>query len=189
VICCLIAYDASGAILATLEHMVATDDQGRVIGLIDFAAHEDAGGEHTDIWRVESTVRKAQPDDLSVLSDTPLPPIGTTTPAKGSKVWPEWLGSAAHDFHVELEGPPGRKRIAALVHTTSGHRRERAAVEAAIAAVPVHEWTGARDIRHIVGGPDRPLHLDEHGRTISPDHAAARKGTPAHLPLIGGRSR
>ena len=40
---------------------------------------------------------------------------------------------------------------------------------------------GAKDVRHVVGGPTRPLKLDERGRT------AVRKagGTPKHLPLIG----
>jgi hypothetical protein len=156
---CLLAYDAGGRVVATLEHMVAKNDHGDVVGLIDFAAHEAAGGEHTDIWQVST--------------------------ATGSKVWPEWLGGRAHDFRVELAGPPGAKHIAALVHRESGHRRERAAIEAAIAAVEPDE-TGARDIRHIIGGPTRPLALDEHGKTIGPDHPNAPTGTPAHLPLVPG---
>lgn len=157
-ICCLLAYDADGNVFATLDHMVARNDKGDVVGLIDFAAHEAAGGEHTDIW-----VHSA---------------------AAGSKVWPEWLGGRAHDFRVELAGPPGAKHIAALVHKTSGYRRERAAIEAAIAAVEP-DAAGARDIRHLVGGPTKPLHLDEAGKTIGPDHPNAPIGTPAHLPLIG----
>ncbi|GAC1673877.1 MAG: hypothetical protein NVS9B8_16500 [Candidatus Limnocylindrales bacterium] len=154
----LIAYDASGNIVATLDHGVAYDAAGHAVGLIDFGAHEANGGEHTDIWTVSN--------------------------ATGSKVWPEWLSGAAHDFRVELAGPPGAKHISALIHKTSGHRRERAVIEAAIAAV-VPDAAGARDIRHIVGGPTRPLHLDDDGTTIGPDHPKAPKGTPAHLPLIG----
>lgn len=167
----LIAYDDAGNVIATLDHVVAHDASGNAIGLIDFAAHEEAGGEHTDIWYVTGTTTSED---------------GTETPwvAKGSKVWPEWLGGRAHDFRVELEGPPGRKRISALVHKTSGHRRERAAVEAAIAAVAVDPVTGARDIRHLVGGPTRPLPLDADGKTIGPDHPQAPKGTPAHLPIM-----
>jgi hypothetical protein len=152
----LIAYDSDGNITATLDHMVARDEDGRVTGLIDFGAHEDAGGEMTDVWTVSG--------------------------AKGSKVWPEWLGSRAHDFRVELEGDPGRKRIGALVHRESGHRHVRADIEAAIEAVPV--VNGARDIRHLVGGPDRPLHLDEQGRTAERPKGG---GTPAHLPVARGR--
>lgn len=158
-ICCLLAYDTDGNVVATLDHMVARDEAGDVVGLIDFAVHEAAGGEHTDIWRLSHS------DHV----------------VKGSKVWPEWLGIRAHDFRVELEGPPGGKRIAALVHRTSGHRRERAAIDAAIAAVEPDQ-TGARDIRHIVGGPIRHLVLDAEGRTIG---AGTTTGTPAHLPLVG----
>ena len=154
----LLAYDATGNIVATLDSMVARDADGNVTGLIDFAAHEAADGEHTDIWSVSD--------------------------ATGAKTWPEWLGGRAHDFRVELAGPPGHKHIAALIHRESGHRRERAAIEAAIAAVEP-DAAGARDIRHIVGGPTRPLHLDTDGTTIGPDHPKAPTGTPKHLPLIG----
>jgi hypothetical protein len=149
----LLAYDAAGNIVGTLDHVVARDEHGDAIGLIDFDAHETAGGEHTDIWQVSTAV--------------------------GSKVWPEWLGGRAHEFRVELAGPPGRKRIAALVHRESGHRRERAAVHQAIAAAP--EIDGAKDLRHIVGGPQRPLHLDADGRNAT----VKLTGSPAHLPLIG----
>ena len=51
-------------------------------------ALEEAGGDMTEVWNVDG--------------------------AKGSKVWPEHLGGRAHDFRVELEGPAGGKRIAAL---------------------------------------------------------------------------
>lgn len=134
----LIAYDADGNVVATLDYMVSTDEDGKVVGLIDFASHEASGGQHTDYWLAGD--------------------------AKGSKVWPEWLGSQAHAFRVELDGPPGNKRLVALVHKESGHRRERAAVEAAIEAVPVNE-DGAKDIRHIVGGPTKPIRLDPDGKT------------------------
>lgn len=151
---CLLAYDSTGAVVATLDYMVWRDDGDNAIGLLDFAAHEANGGEHTDIWRASN--------------------------ATGSKVWPEWLGVQAHAFRVELAGPPGRKHIAALVHKTSGHRRERAAIEAAIAAVEPHPTTGARDIRHLVGGPTRHLVLNDDGTTSD----MKPSGTPAHLPVV-----
>lgn len=145
----LIAYDADGNIVATLDHMVARNEAGDVIGLIDFAAHEAANGALLDIWNAQG--------------------------AKGSATWPEYLGIGAHHFRVELTG----KHIAALIHKQSGHRRERAAIEAAIEATPVVE--GRRDIRHIVGGPQRPLHLDDAGKTVH----GVQTGTPAHLPIVG----
>ena len=150
-----IAYDATLNPFGSLDHMVARDADGNVTGLIDVEAHELAGGKLRDIWEVPG--------------------------AAGSGTWPEWLGSAVFDFRVEL-GPD--KRISALVHKVSGYRRERAAIEAAVAqrkaATPEGEPV---DLRDILGGPNRPLILDDQGRTVgrSPTNA----GTPAHLPIIG----
>ena len=149
----LLAYDAAGNVVATLDHMVAHDDRGNVVGLLDFEAHELAAGKLRDVWDVQG--------------------------AAGSGTWPEWLGSQAHAFRVEL-GPD--KRISALVHAQSGYRRERVALEAAIAATPVRE-DGSRDIRRLVGGPGRPLILDEQGRTVGGQPVGT--GTPAHLPVLG----
>ena len=149
----LLAYDAAGNVVATLGHMVAKDTDGNVIGLIDFEAHERAGGKLRDIWDAADAV--------------------------GSGTWPEWLGARVHDFRVEL-GPD--KRIAALIHAKSGYRRDRATLEAAIAAVQP-DADGVRDIRALVGGPTAPLVLDDQGRTVS--RTLVVLGTPAHLPLIG----
>lgn len=196
----LIAYDPAGNVVATLDQMVIKDPAtGAVRGLVDFAAHEEAGGEHTLIWEAIG-----KENDVAV-------PV-----AKGSKVWPEWIGSAALDFRVELEGPAGAKRIAALVHKRSGHRRVRAAIEDAIQTriderkavaatkaaeiraglprrvrgkfVPVPEVVvepEPTDIRDLTGGPSRPLRLDEEGRSLPwislEEEAAARP----QLPLLG----
>lgn len=135
----LIAYNAAGEVISTLDYMVARDENGDVIGLIDFVAHEDRGSELTDVWVVEG--------------------------AAGSKTWPEWIGAQAHGFRVELEGPAGGKHIAALVHQTSGVRRERSAVEGAIQERIEQANGKPADIRDLVGGPDRPILLDEDGRT------------------------
>lgn len=140
----LIAYDATGNVIATLDYLVQYAADGAPIGLADFEVHEAAGGDMTDIWNVAG--------------------------AKGSKVWPEWLGGAAHDFMVDLVGPPGRKRIAALIHKTSGHRRVRVGIEAAIADRITKAKGGPADIRDLVGGPDRPMHLDDMGKTIKAVH-------------------
>ncbi len=147
----LIAYDAGGAVVATLDYMVARDDDGTVIGLIDFEAHEAAGGKLRDIWNVDRAV--------------------------GSGTWPEWLGARAHDFAVELED--GRSRIAALVHRDTAHRRDRDAVEAAIAERIARSDGSPADIRDLVGGPDRPLLLDDLGQTVSRPKRAAPQ-----LPVI-----
>lgn len=159
----LLAYDAAGNVIATLDHLVGQlmrldldDLDDTILGLIDFEAHELAGGEMTDVWSVQGAV--------------------------GSKTWPEWIGGRAHDFRVELVGPPGNKRIGALVHKASGHRRERAAVAAAIAARIKAAKGEAADIRDIVGGPDRPLVLNDEGKTIGRPKVS---GTPTHLPIVG----
>jgi len=152
-LCLLLAYDSAGEVVGTLDYVVVSDpDTGETLGLVDFAAHEEAGAELSDIWTVSGAV--------------------------GSKTWPEWLGGRAHDFRVELVGPPGRKRIAALVHKTSGHRRERAQVEAAIARRIEAAGGHPADIRDLVGGPDRPLTLDADGRN------APRVPSQSHLPLV-----
>jgi hypothetical protein len=168
----LIAYDANGDIVGTLDHMLAKDDAGNVAGLVDFAAHEDAGGRLREIWTQSSAV--------------------------GSASWPEWIGSQAHDFTVELDPDPSpaRARIKALVHKKSGHRRERAAIEAEIekrinaARSEAHKQGDERrkqlkargvkaeivaqfsdpppaavDLRDLLGGPGKPLLLDENGKT------------------------
>jgi len=149
----LVAYDASGVILATLDYVVMYDEDGNALGLVDFAAHEAAGGEMTKVWRHSRAV--------------------------GSKVWPEWLGAAAHGMTVELAGPPGNKHLTALVHP-SGHRRERAEIEARIAERVAAGRGRPADIRDIVGGPGRPLKLDDEGRT-KPRPVTPRSTLPLHV--------
>lgn len=150
----LLAYDAAGNIIGTLDHLVQHDENGKA-GLVNFAAHEDAGGEMTSVWTVAG--------------------------AAGSKVWPEWLGSAAHGFRVELEGPSGHKRIAALVHKESGYRRERAALEEKIQEriYTAGKKGATADIRDLVGGPDRPIKLTKNGTNKRAPGAAIQT-----LPLI-----
>lgn len=132
----LIAYNAAGDVVATLDHLVARDTEGNVVGLHDFAAHEEAGGKLRDFWNVSG--------------------------AAGSGSWPEWIGSRAHEFRVDLNAD---KQIRALVHKVSGHRRSRMLLERAVKAVEPNE-DGAKDIRHLVGGPGKPLILDDQGRNV-----------------------
>lgn len=185
-ICFLVAYDASGQIVATLDHAVARDEDGNVIGLIDFVAHEEAGGRLRDIWESSAAV--------------------------GSGTWPEWLGGRAYDFKVELDPNPGpaRARIKALVHKTSGHRRSRADIEAAIAERTNEAKAEAQrkgdeqrailrargiadetvvefsdpplrvDLTDILGGPSKPLLLDEDGKTMK-----RPKVERPNLPIVG----
>lgn len=168
----LVAYDANGEVVGTLDSVVAKDNDGNVVGLVDFAAHEEAGGRLRDIWDREG--------------------------AAGSATWPEWIGAQAYDFKVELDANPGnaRAKIAALVHKKSGHRRDRASIEAAVQerindrkmdarkkgdamrhdlrqrgmAAEMLELVQdpeaeAADLRDLLGGPGKPLLLDEDGRT------------------------
>ncbi len=147
----LLAYTRDGTIVATLDSLVIRDPQGNVVGLADFAAHEAAGRPLTDLW----TVNSGDP----------------TNPIKGSKHWPEWLGATAHGYRVELDGPAGQKHIAALVHRTSGYRRGRAVIDAAIADANAR---GVHDLRHLLGDPGHPLAVDAEGRTspaVTPEPA------------------
>lgn len=150
----LVAYDAAGNVIATLDHLVARDENGDVVGLVDFEAHELAGGQLADVWQVEG--------------------------ALGSGTWPEWLGARAHEFRVERQGG----RITALIHRTSGARRERVAIDAAIAARRAQTPDGPVDLRDILGGPSRPLELAADGRT--------KERTPEtrpSLPVVAARVR
>lgn len=147
----LLAFDATGNILATLDWLVvAPTPDGAVI--VDFEAEEAQGHDLAAIYPVAGAV--------------------------GHGTWPEYLGGQFHEFRVELDSAG---RVSALVRkpraaftdsrgqvhsqVPGGHRRERLAVEAAIAAAP--SIAGGRDIRHIVGGPQRPLALDDQGRTVA----------------------
>lgn len=132
----LVAYDAAGNVVGTADYSVLRDDEDNVIGLVDFEAIELSGRPLTELYKPSNAV--------------------------GCGTWPEWLGVGAHEFRVAL-GPD--QRIARLVHRTSGFVRDRAAIEAAIAAVPP-DADGVRDIRHLVGGPNRPLVLDDQGHTL-----------------------
>ena len=166
----LILWDAGGNVVGTLQHMIVRDDANNVIGLVDFEAHENSGGQMRAV--------KDQAD------------------ATGSGTWPEWLGPRAHDFKVELHPSPApaRAKIAALVHKKSGHRRERHLIEAEIERRTVETHAAHRkihgsdsdvslaavDLRDLLGGPDRPLLLDEDGKT-----KPRAKVKPPNLPVIG----
>jgi hypothetical protein len=147
-LCQLVAYDAANDVVGVQSLMAARDANGAVVGVVDFEAHELAGDKLRDIWDVQRAI--------------------------GSGAWPEWLGSQTFDFRVELV----HGRITALIHKVSGYRRDRAALEAAIAAVEPNEH-GARDIRHLVGGPTRPLLVDARG------HTDGTRVIPPELPMIG----
>lgn len=136
----LIAYDANGNVVATLDYVVSVDEEGNAIGLIDFSTHEDSGRSLTEIWRVDNAV--------------------------GSGTWPEWLGAQAHNFKVEVDQGTSVKRIRALVHKRSGNRRDRATIERAISERMKQANGKAADLRDLVGGPDRPVRLDGDGKTI-----------------------
>ncbi|HET6203253.1 MAG TPA: hypothetical protein VFI25_10680, partial [Planctomycetota bacterium] len=140
--------------------------EGQAVGLVDFDACEADGLPLTAVWTVPSAV--------------------------GSGTWPEWLGAAAHDFTVELAPSGVRPKITALIYKDSGHRRERAAVEQAIAAAVVTAREQAvavaedperavADLRAILGGPGRPLALDAAGRTARRPELPQRP----QLPLVG----
>lgn len=146
-LCPILYYNAAGWVIGTLDVLVATDGDGRVTGLVDFSVHEAEGGRLRDF------------------AEMYLEAGGVRTYAAGAGTWPEWLdGGQLAAFRVELDPrpAPARARISALVHSASGLRRERTAVEAAITAVEP-DAGGAKDLRRLVGGPDRPLHLDDRG--------------------------
>jgi hypothetical protein len=184
----LLAWNASGDIIAARLKQVVYDDQGSALGLVDFEAHELAGGALTDIWRVW-TRRDDEPRVYAV----------------GSGTWPEWLGPAVRDFRVEADPRPlvgvgGHHRIKALIHKGSGYRRERADLERAIeerlavmrsnlppeaADDPLPESLLLSVLRAERGTPQRPKRVDADGRN-APPQAAAALALKVPLCRIGG---
>lgn len=154
----LVAYDEDGKIIATKDFHVLYDEthpDRPPVGLVDWGEME------------EHDMPFARRPDRDV-------PGGWFVPdAVGSAFWPEWLGGAATAFRVELDG----KKIRALVHRESGIRRERSAIDAAIAERIEAARGEAADIRDLVGGPMRPLRVDERGvvqRAASPTRDLSR---------------
>jgi hypothetical protein len=175
----LIAYDALGNVLHSRDYQVVYDpDTLEPLGLIDFLAAESAGIENTEFWRIET---------FDIDRETGAEILRDPQPVKGSKVWPEYLGGAAHHFRVILAGPAGNKRIVKLVHKGSGHVRDREQIEAAIESRKdeARREGRAADLRDLVGGPDRPLRLDDEGKT----RPRTPRGSRPLLPFVSGRGR
>jgi len=183
---CILFWDAAGNVVGTLDHMVQYDDDGKPLGLVDFEAHELAGGRLREIAEASNAV--------------------------GAGTWPEWLGMRAHDFRVVVRPGPkgGTHSITEPEHKTSGHRRQRVEVAEAIAARISDEDVAAQAearqkrpvwIGDLVGGPDRYLQLDDDGRTvprvpsvrpnlpllpIEPEMVTRKPPTPAEAPPVLG---
>jgi len=157
----LLAYNAAGEVIATLDCLVLYDAKGRVRGLVDFEAHERAGRALTAVWNVQGAV--------------------------GSGTWPEWLGARAHDFSVELASAGVRPKIAALVHRTSGKRRMRSSVERRVIEAanrppdPDDLFAVLKALEAAIGSPSRPLLLDDAGELLEPVALIE----PPDLPLVG----
>lgn len=158
----LVAYDANHHVIGTLDYLVRYDERGEPLGLVDFEVIE-AQGEPLrlrpdgsgGVWNVEGAI--------------------------GSGTWPEWIGSRAHEFEVELDG----QRLKALRHKQSGVVRVRADIEAAIAE-RINAASGQpADIRDLVGGPDRPLSLAADGSNRGRSHKSKRHDLPFVSASIG----
>ncbi len=149
----LVAYDAAGEVVATLDYVVQYDEtkpDRPPLGLVDFETQEIAGASLSEVWNVSNAV--------------------------GSGTWPEWLGTQALGFRVELRPGPqgGTPKIRALVHKQSGHRRERAAINAEMArrlADSTERDSRGLPVVHVsdlLGSPEKPLRLDDNGRNAKP---------------------
>lgn len=175
---CLLAYNAGGEVVASLDHLIWLAPDG-TRHVVDFAAHEAAGGKLRNVWLVNDAV--------------------------GSGSWPEWLGASVHDFRVELDHGEAH-RIRRLVHQRSGHVRHRDRIDREIArrhaaeVKAIRKTLGLRkdaevsvdgvvvDLRDLLGGPGKPLEIDDDGRNTK-RHTDAEWTAP--FPLIrhtSGRS-
>ncbi len=104
----LIVYHADGTIWGAFPPLQRYSPEGKPTELVDWEAREAAGLGVTELLTVTTPGDAANP------------------PIKGAKHWPEATVPDLREHRVELAGKAGHKRIAALVHKTSGHRRERA---------------------------------------------------------------
>lgn len=171
----LIAWDADGNIIATLDTLVYRDPaSGEAVGVVDMQTHEATGGRLRDIAEVEGAVQ-----------------AGT---------WIEELGGQAHDFRVELdpewtrEDPAHPFLVQALVHKSSRVKRKRADAEKRIlAALKEAQQRGEPlDLEPLIGvaqtrpdAPDRHLRLAPDGRDAPPP-AVESAGEPP-FPLLRPR--
>lgn len=174
-----IAWDSEGNIIATLQHLVARDELGNAIGLVDFDVYENAG--------LKFRLKPERPDA-----------IWSVPGALGSAAWPEFLSGMAHDFRV---GDYDGQRVLELVHVRSGHRRQRKRIDAAIAKRIKDAKGEPADLRDLVGGINRPLKVDMDGRNearqnITPIgwHHVKKLGgltvaDPDMVPIVGNRPR
>lgn len=148
----LYAYDRSGNIVATLDHLVIEDEDG-VARLVDFEATEESGTRLRELWEVSG--------------------------ASGSTTWPEHLGERAPEFRVELDArQPLRCRR--VVHRRSGVVRDRQGIADRLGAAQDEQLrAGARrvDVRGALGEPGRPIALDADGRDRS-DREPDAEGRP-----------
>lgn len=181
----LLFYDRNGNVVATIDYMVARDEDGQPVGLIDFEAHEAVGGKMRDIADVQALDASIPPDVLrEVLGREPGPRerhvdlprdhpyrLAHETVA-GAATWPEWLGTGAHDHTVVLDRD---RRASALIHRRSGTRRDRRAITDEIERRQRAEAKAAEaeerepdpvDIRDLVGGPEHPLRIDASGNRL-----------------------
>lgn len=136
----LIAYDRSGNIVASMDHLAIEDDAG-VVRAVDFVANERAGVKLRNLWLVSG--------------------------ARGSTTWPEHLGHRFGEFRVELD-PAHPLRGRRLVHRGSGHVRDRESIELDIERRKQAQRRAGRrtlDVRPFLGDAVTPLALDDHGRT------------------------
>lgn len=188
----LLAWDKDGNIVRGSSWMAKRDDEGNVIGFVDFEAHELAGGSMTDI--VVYGAAGVYPE-LPPLPDSDFREgrvvfrtsdrtfhrrqgatwVPHTPQVVGAGTWPEHLGTEARNFKVELRpGPKGSTPLVrALVHRDSNHRRERTTIEETIEnRIRGEQQRAALEGRppqainatDVIGAPGNPLLLDRQGR-------------------------
>lgn len=150
-ICSMVGWDADGIVRLTVELFLRYDPATDRPIVVDFEETERAGTDLRELY----CIRDRDGNDRLA----------------GYGSWPEWLPpDKVHGrFRVDLRPGPrgGSPKVRALVHRQSGVRREREVIEAAIAerVRRAKERDELADLRDLVGGPDRPLPLDDEGRT------------------------
>jgi hypothetical protein len=183
----IIFWDASGQVVGWIDSMNAYDDDHNVIGKVDFEAHELAGGRLRDIKHVEDAVGGGtwlewlggSAYDFTVeLDPNPFPARARITALVHKKSGHRRVRA---DIEAAITERINEKKAAAKKAGDEIRRDlKRRGLDDEMVALVEDPASEPADLRDLLGGPNRPLLLDEEGRT-RPRPAKSRR--PA-LPVV-----
>jgi hypothetical protein len=187
----MVFYDSDGNVVGTLDHLVQYDDDLReAIGLVDFEAFEAAGGRMREIKEVSGAVGSATwPEWIGAKAhdfQVELDPDPGNARARIKALVHKKSGHRRerHEIEAAISERINEKKADARKQGEELRRDlRRQKVSAEMVAEVTDPDPEPADIRDIVGGPGKPLLLDEDGRTrervkvARPDLPVVKRGT------------